>query len=319
MTGTRTRSLVEAVLLAVLSVLLVLAGSWVPVVGLFGLLFSPLPTLVATVRLGPRLGLASATVASLVVLLVAGPLGAVATWLDLVAFGAGMGWAWQSRRDPLWVIGAGALGMVVTTLATLTISRLFLGQDLLAQLTQQMLRSAEEAGALLKASGGMQAGQVEEATRQLSQQLHLLMGELLPGVVLAAGAGYALLLVAVAGPLARRLDLPPLTLPPFAGWDLPTWTVGLWGIGFVLSLASERLAGGLLRSTGANLVLIGQMLFLVEGTAFAYFWLRRWHLAKGLAVLILVILLVNPYFSQVLVWLGLFESIVHMRRSTGVS
>ncbi|MDI3299639.1 MAG: DUF2232 domain-containing protein [Bacillota bacterium] len=310
--------MVEAVLLAVLSVLFVLAGSWIPVAGLVALLLSPLPTLVATIRLGPRLGLASATVAALVAFLFAGPLGALATWLDLAAFGASMGWAWRSRRDPFWVIGAGALGMVVTTLATLAAGRFVLGQDLLAQLGDQMLRSTQAASSLLGGAGGVDAQQLKEMSRQLSSQIHLLLGELLPAVVLAAGAGYALLLLLVAGPLARRLQLPPVELPPFASWELPSWTVGFLLVGLVLTVAGRQ-GGSVLGAAGANLVLVGEVLFLVGGTSFAYFWLRRWRLARGLAVAVLALAVLNPYLSQVLVWLGLFESIFHVRRSVGVS
>ncbi|MCL6521853.1 MAG: YybS family protein [Firmicutes bacterium] len=318
MPPTRTRPLVEAVLLAVLSLLLVLAGSWLPLLGLVALLLSPLPTLVATVRLGPRLGLASATVAALASFLFAGPLGALATWLDLAAFGASMGWAWRSRRDAFWVIGAGALGMVATILVTLAVGRLLLGQDLLAQLRDQMLQSTRQAGSLLSAAGGVDARQAENASRQLSSQIELLFGQLLPTVVLAAGTGYALLLLLVAGPMAGRLGLPRVELPPFARWELPSWSVGFLLVGLVLAWAG-RGSQSFPAVAGANLLLLAELLFLVGGLSFSYFWLRRWRLPRGLGAFVLALAVLNPYLSQALVWLGLFDSVVHLRRRVEVS
>ena len=92
-----TRNLTEGALMAGLSAILVLAGSFIPVLGVVMLLVCGLPITIVTVRNGSYLGGLSAIVVVLLLAIVVGPISAISCGLQfiLIAWIFGwMIWAW---------------------------------------------------------------------------------------------------------------------------------------------------------------------------------------------------------------------------------
>lgn len=313
--GSRTRALAEGALLAALAVVLVVAATLIP--PLFILSFvAPAPLVVAVVRHGLRMGLLAGAVAGVLLAVFLG-LQALPAGLTLVATGVGLGNGLRRRWSIEAVLGLGTLVSLGAILVSLWISLQVAGIDLIDMIltsTQASYqRSLELWQQIYERMGtNVDIAPIEAELERVMELLPLLVPGILVGTAAVTSfANY----VAAAAPL-RRLGNPVPELPPFARWQLPPAAVyALVGV-FVILRGVEQL-GGQIPSTVLPALMstawLLQVAVMVNGLATAYFFLRRWRLGKGFAVVLLVFGFLNPWFQALFFWLGFLEPLLQVR------
>jgi len=112
----------------------------------------------------------------------------------------------------------------------------------------------------------------------------------------------------------QRLGYKVDEIPRFSLWRVPWY----WGWGYILGGA--LLFGGqvysqkLLADIGINVFTVFSYVFLVHGLATAWFFLEKYRVASVLRYLIAFFAVMNQFLSQVLIWTGLFDAWLDLRK-----
>lgn len=309
------RPMAEGAMLAALTVALILAGFYVPVLGMVALFLWPIPVLVIYLRHNARVAALTLAVAGLVLSMFVGPLTAA---LTVVSFGAlalafGFGVRRGLRAGGILVLGAGAA--LAALLLTLAVSLWVMHVNVLEmnqRLTQDSVNWA--------LNFYSRVGVGEEALKPLRDMLDAsfqLVPLILPAVVVLAAFMTALVNYLVAAAVLKRLGYQLPVLPAFQDWRLPVWLIVGYPLAFALAYAGQRTGSAVLDRFSGNLLALSMPFYLVQGLALAYFFMTRWHLAKWLRVGILIYVPLVPLVTQIATWAGIFDMLFDMRRLAG--
>lgn len=316
MEGSRTRALAEGALLAALAVVLVVAATLIP--PLFILSFvAPAPLVVAVVRHGLRIGLLAGAVAGVLLAIFLG-LQALPAGLLLVGTGAGLGIGVRRGWSIEAVLGLGTIVSLGAILVSLWISLQVAGVDLIDMVLTTTQESYQRSLALWQQIYERMGTSVDIAPIEAElERVIELLPLLVPGILVGAGALTAFANYAAAAAPLRRLGNPVPELPPFARWQLPPAAIyALVGVFFILR--GVDFIGGQIPPTVLPALMstawLLQVAVLVNGLATAYFFLRRWRLGKGVAVVLLVFGFLNPWFQALFFWLGFLEPLLQVRQ-----
>lgn len=291
----------EVLLAALLAVGLLASGSFLPVLGVFLSLLSPLPFVLLRLRHGfPALAVALAVTA--VALATLSSVGLAVGFLlvfglptMLLAEGLGR----ESHHEILVTAGAALITLGVISILVLT-SR---------EWTQPVTAMRHQLEAFLTdvEAGAARIGLPGEGLLPLSGSAVMFRSIFLMGF---PGLLFTLCLLATSGYffLVRYLTLrwpsvlPGLPAGPFR-WQLPEPLVWVFIAGGVLSLMPLRW----LQAVGLNILIILVGLYFLQGLSIAVFLFQRFHLPRVLAALSVLLLLFQPFLALLVAGLGLFD------------
>jgi uncharacterized protein YybS (DUF2232 family) len=305
------RPLVEGALLAATTVVLVLAGTYVPLVGGLFAFVLPVPVALAYLRHGPRVAVLSALAAAMVLAALVGPLQAAAGVGTFGSLGLAFGWSFRRRAPAAVAVAAGSAAALLSLLAGLAAARLVMHQDLLAQLLDAYRQAAATVPGLYARLGV--PAPVQAQVRSSLQSALDAIPALLPAILVVAAVGMAAVSHAVARRVLARFGHPVPGLPPFAAWRVPPPVAAGWLAAPALAYLGQRTGSGLLADAALDVQYLFSLLYTVLGLSVAYYLLRRLGLARGLAVAVLAAAVGSPLAAQVLLWLGLVESVFRYR------
>jgi len=328
-----TQGLTEGAIQAALVAVFALATRYVPVIGLATAFLVPLPLIVLTVRRGLPPAVLAAAVAGIIagtlsgsLLLGVGILVTVAPLALTVGLGARRGWT--AAR----ILGAAFLVTAVSMVINLGLILAFSGVSPLDEMNTlvESMRQGQEASLALYRRLGINPPGAEEANRQMAQ-LFALMPKLLPTLLLLGALVSAWLNFQVARPIMGRLGHPLPALPPARTWRIPGFVLWLLPLAFVLVALGERQVVTLsdrLRSTlprppvvlppelGLNVMFLVQTTFAVQGVLVTWVLLGR-YTVPAIRILLLAFFLFNPFFSMLILILGLADSAFPLRERFG--
>lgn len=286
-------------MLAGVAVVLALAAMFVPLLGLPIVFVWPSPIVLLFARRGPR----TAILATVVVLALVGLISGLSGALFVLTFGPlalVLGWSAHRRRSAEETLALASLAALFSFFVELAAARYLFNLDLLGEYRRLMQEALDRTAAL----SGLPEG--DQTLRLLQQQLDILH-LLYPAILILAAALLALLMFLSTKAVVARLDVELADLVPFKDWQLPMWTLWAYLVATGILLLAGNAEGSLLHSLGLNAVVALSVVFMVQGMSFLYFLLLRWRMAKGLAVVLLVVLFMNPIFSRLLAMAGIFE------------
>lgn len=299
-----TRGLVFGAFMAALTVIMMLLP--LP-------FYLPLPVALATLRHGPRTGALTGTVAALVAALFFGWLPVLITLVPLaVGPGLALGLCLRAGKPPSATGAWTALVGLGGTLFTFALSWLIAGRNPVEDL---MLLVQSGAGSVL--TRNMEAAQVEEFYRVLRLVIPA-------GILLSVGLS-AILTYQFAAWVFPRLGHAIAPLPPLAHWTLPSWVMGLYLVGWALTIYVQGgfggqpdlgAAAGPLEMLGTSLYTAAMGLFTLQGIALVSWLLQtrlQWPAGRSSVVACLIPFLVPA--AMVLVSLaGLVDLMMDFRR-----
>jgi uncharacterized protein YybS (DUF2232 family) len=274
------RPLVESALLAALGAVLLLLGWYVPVVGVFASILSPLPSAVAVIRHGTRWGVMS----SLVSMFVTAPLLGIPTALSLCAVNGAMGISFgigvRRNMRPTMVLATAAAGSVVAIIADYTALFFIMGITVRSQITEMtsiFRESIEKSQELLGPNPAL-----DEFLKTLDPDLLL---STIPAMVLMGGLFLAWINFEVFRRILPRLGHNLEPLPPFSRWIFPEFVAHAGIISFILSYFQSFLNVPGLTVVIQNIGAATGVLFLVESISVLSFYLMRSGMSRGMTAI----------------------------------
>ena len=291
----------EVAFWGLLSLVLILATSFVPLLGFIFTPFTPLPLILLFLRRGIRGWAMGLLLLFLILALSSSITSGVAYLLEFgaiaLALGEGIRREWRGEKTIL----LGTLVAGVGSILALFFHILRSPMGLSAWIGEQIAIRLQEVREVF-ARAGVPPTSWDALQRFLMETYPalLVLGILFATVINYYSAGY------IQG-IGKSETAP--RIPPFSSWSLPDYWV--WGL--ILSL-SLYLIPGPAKGVGLNLLLIFSGLYLLQGMAISSFLLRRWHLSSPLRIVIFFLLIAQPFLILLLVILGLLDVWLNLRK-----
>lgn len=310
-THNRTRALVEGAMLAALLVVLYVLDLYTRVL----VYVFPVPVAILVVRHDVRTGILATVAASLAVSGIVGAAAGVslAVWVGLI--GVTLGYCLANGFRPFPTLALTSIAVLLAMLATFA-AGFVLGdisyQEIARNVTQAVTQARESTLDRLEMLRLPQKD-IEAGMAQFDA-----MVEMLKLTFPVAILGSAIVISAIAHSVSRwalaKLGYKVPAVPRFSRWRI-TWP---WAWGFILG-ALLALLGGQLNSRemlflGSNLVTFFFYLFIVQGLAVAWFYIEKYNLGRAGKWAVVLLLLVVPFASPAISYLGLFDSWFDFRK-----
>lgn len=302
-----TRNIVEAALLTAITILFCVLDAYIPV---FALVY-PIPVVVLTVRRGVRSGVLATVVAVLGTSALVGPLQGLTVFSKVGIVGLTLGVCIRRQLSPIRSVLITALAVGVSFGLILGISALAFGFDP-RELIGTFEKSLERALDIYR-----HLGMPERDLKTLEGNLR----EMVKVARQAFPAIVALALVAVGGInyiitrfVLIRLNYKVEDIPPFSRWRMP-WYLG-WGyiLGVSLMFIGQLRGMGPIFQAGLNVFTLFSYIFLVQGLSVAWFFLDKYRVSKILRYFMVFFVVTTQFFAQLLVWAGLFDAWLDLRK-----
>jgi uncharacterized protein YybS (DUF2232 family) len=302
---------VEAALLAALTVVFCLATIYIPLLGMVTGFFWPVPIVLLAVRHDFRLASLATIVAGLLVGMLAGPLTALSMFLGLGVLGLVLGSSIRRRVPPLQAVALGAIALLVSLIVFFVFSLAVIGinplQDYLAMYQESM------EGVLNFYKGlGLDSDTLSRMEETLSQTLSM-MRYLVPMALVAGSATLSFLNFTLARAVLGRLGSSYPGFPPFASWHFPRTVAYGYIAGIAALMMGNYYGQELFTHIGLNIQAIFQLALLLQGIAVAWYFMMRFNVPAALRIIGLVLVFFTPFFSQMLFFLGLFDTFFDFR------
>ena len=290
---------------------LLLASAWIPFIGPFFSLLTPLPFLCYSTRLGLRQGIKLAAVAVFTIGVLANFMGQPQTIIFVIEFSIiGMGLSELFRREL-------ALGQ---TMFLATVFMLLLGLALLffiglsknmGPIEMILTYMSEHLNATVGAYKDMNLeGSDARALETYVKAFMLIISKIYPSLMII-GTGFAIWLnVVIAKPLFRLWDLKYPQFEPMDRWRSPEWLV--WGViisGFALFLSS-----GSIEFLAINALIVILAIYIFHGLSIVLFFLNKYKVPTWIRIGAYVLIMIQQLFFVVLILAGLFDQWADFRR-----
>ncbi|MFW5896671.1 MAG: DUF2232 domain-containing protein, partial [Bacillota bacterium] len=211
--GGSTRALAESALLAAITVLLMFLGAVLPLAGFIVVLVWPIPVMLVILRHGLRYGIMTVAVTVVLSTIFLGVIQAVLAGITIVgligvAFGLGIHRRWSASR----LVGVGTAVIALSFLITLAVAGPLMGVDLIAQIREATLLSAEMM-ADTYASLGVDEGRDITAEMEMAVEV---METVFPAMLMMSAFVYSIWTFGVTRLILPRMGYPVPSLPSFA-------------------------------------------------------------------------------------------------------
>jgi len=291
---------------------LLLASAWIPFIGPFFSLLTPLPFLCYATSLGLREGIKLSALAVFTIGLLANFMGQPQVIIFVIEFSIiGIGLSELFRREL-------PLGQ---TLLLATVFMLLLGLGLLffiglsknmGPVEMILAYMAEHINATIRVykDVNVEGGTDAQALETYAKAFMLIISKIYPSLMII-GTGFALWLnVVIAKPLFRLWKLKYPSFEPMDRWQSPEWLV--WGViisGFALFLSS-----GSIEFLAINALIVILAIYIFHGLSIVLFFLNKYKVPTWIRVGAYVLIMVQQLFFVVLILAGLFDQWADFRR-----
>lgn len=305
------RSMTEGALLAGISVILALAGFYLPIVGPVVILLWPVPIVVIHLRHGIRTSILTVATAGLVLMAFVGPLGGLAVVLSSGIVGIALGAGFRRKWMPTATFGLGVAAVLVSTCISLAIASLVMHVNVIEDYIGLLEKSMRTSFSIYEqiGLGGAAFQEASDAWEQALSRIRFLM----PTAVVGAAFLHSYVNFEFSRVTLSKLGYEAKTLPPFGTWRMPVWAVIGFFAGSILAHAGPGYPGWV-RPLGTNLLYAFSMAFMVQGAAVVYHFLSRYRVTKWLRVIIVAYLCMIPFLGQLIVWAGVLDSGFNFRK-----
>ncbi len=290
---------------------LLLASAWIPFIGPFFSLLTPLPFLCYTTSLGFREGIKLSAVAVCSIGLLANFMGQPQVIIFVIEFSIiGMGLSELFRRE--LTLGQTLLLAIVFMLLLGFGLLFFIGLSKnLGPVEMILAYMAEHVNAAIGVYKDVNVeGTDVQALETYAKAFMLVISRIYPSLMII-GTGFALWLnVVIAKPLFRLWNLKYPSFEPMDRWQSPEWLV--WGViisGFALFLSS-----GSIEFLAINALIVILAIYIFHGLSIVLFFLNKYKVPTWIRVGAYVLIMIQQLFFVVLILAGLFDQWADFRR-----
>ena len=290
---------------------LIMASAWIPFIGPFFSLLTPLPFLFYTTRLGLRQGLQVCAVTVFVIGLLANLMGQPQVILFVIEFSIiGVGLSELFRRN--FTLGKtlllATLFMLSVGICILIVIGLSKNMGPIEMILSYMSEQLKAAVMIYKDSdvpGGDAA-----ALEAYAKTFLMVVSKIYPSLMII-GAGFAVWVnMMIARPFFRACKLPYPDFSSIDRWQAPELLVwGLIASGFALFFAS-----GTLEFLAINTLIVILAIYLFDGLSIVLFFFNKYRAPVWIRVGVYFLIFIQQLFFAVLILAGLFDQWVDFRK-----
>jgi uncharacterized protein YybS (DUF2232 family) len=283
---------------------------FIPVIGLFGALFIPLPILYYRLKLGRRNGALVPVISGSILYFVIGGVSAdILFFVELLLVGFMLGELielnYSIDKTILYATGAvlftGFLGLVGYSLLS--------GEGIYAIVSDYVTNNLELTMVLYQ-NMGMSEENIHLIDRFLAE-LQPLIVQILPAMVTASTLFVAWTNILIARPVLKRRSLVYPDFGPLKMWKAPEYLVwGVIGCGLALFIP-----GSVINTVGQNGLLILMTVYFFQGIAIVSFYFEKKRLPRFIRFFLYTLIAVQHLILLAVIGLGFFDMWVNFRRS----
>ncbi|MDD4237758.1 MAG: DUF2232 domain-containing protein [Desulfotomaculaceae bacterium] len=314
LTGNKPRALSEWAFFTSLAILFVLAGLYVPFLGLLATVVFPLPLILLVLRLDTRYaGLSLVVAGTCLFILLPGQTPSLLMLLPVGFLGILYGLLFKNQVSPGASILSGLAGATLLTLLSALLIDILAGIKLFA--LDQDSRLFVEQWLATNSGVGVFSDLPPELQGNLNQNVTSLYELFIPGQYIVASAAAAVLSYFAARIVLKRMqfELPPV--PAFSRVLCPWYIV--WGliVGLSMTLVGDYLSIPLVGIIGKNMLFVLFYFHLVLGISVAMYFFRSVKLARAFKLALLALGLVYlPFSISIFLMLGVVDPLINMRK-----
>lgn len=310
----KTKALTETSIITALLVILILLNIYVPLFSIVGIFILPIPITIIYLRWGYKYSLMSILVSSLLTVFFSDPIVGILSGILSGSIGFALGFCLSHKIDYkktiliLTIVSTISLGLTNYIMISLV------QMDTVRGFVDKLVVSYNQSIDTVLKSNMIPQSNLENL-KSLKQSINtdVILNQL-PVIILIAGLLTALIDYNMARVFLKRLKFKMPEKPPFTefcfGKNTSLFLIIFILVGIAINYLKLPFGAYVLNS----LVMVVAYIFIIEGIAVASYYLRRkLKLSKVLTVL-MIILLLNQPFIFLYIYLGLADLIIDFRR-----
>lgn len=303
---------VEGGLLAAGSVVLGLMAVYMPILGMAALLLWSVPIAVLTVRQGIGKGIMASIVAGILMALLIEPVLAFRLALACAPVGLALGSfirkGWSGARVFMGSFCVSFLAQVIV------VGLLFFIMNVnVMEVQLSILRESFDQSFAMYETLGVPQEQIDEARGNIGPALEL-VSMLMPLILILMAALDTVACYFMTGRILRRIGMKAPELPRFSQWRLPTFFLYLLGFALVGMYWGGTREIPILYEASLNVNLVAMFAGAIQGISLLWYAAERFHVPGFMRWLLLLIIMLNIIFLQIVAFTGLFDMIFDYRK-----
>ncbi len=293
----KQRFIVDGALLLAIYVVLLFAAVYMPFIGMIFVFLLPLPFIIFTSKYSVKRALILLVGATILGLLFTSVIGLAFTLMFGIS-GIVYGFLVKKEKQPLEVLLGVTLAYLGTLVLFYVLANSILGINFNALLDQSIRETMELYKQISQATGT----QNETLLTDLEEGLKLYT-YLLPSTFVIVSFMFALVTQLLSQPILRRLKVKYSQLPPLRNISIPKSMLWYYLIVLVF-LFFDLEVGSFLYMAVMNLFYILQLLMVIQGLSFVFYFSHQKKLPKIVPIIILVL---TPFLLSIIRILGIID------------
>ncbi|SDZ65275.1 Uncharacterized conserved protein YybS, DUF2232 family [Evansella caseinilytica] len=296
----RSQVIKDGVIYTAVYLLLLFLTLLLPAVGMLTMLLLPVPFILFTTKHGYKAGIVIVLTGFFLLFLFFGPISLPLT-LSFVAPGIVIGELHKRKKSAFGVLLGGGLSFVTVIILNYIGSIVLRGINPVQVLQDAVRESVQKTGEILQMFG-QQSDDVLELTYAFIDELAIIA----PVLMMILGIGYAFLVQLIAGAFMTRTKQDIHTFPPLRTWSFPKAFVWYYAATYILVLIGPE-AGTALYTVLANLRPILEIIMIIQGFAFIFFFFYTRGKNIAIPVIIMIVSILLPFLLHIVRIFGIID------------
>lgn len=306
-----TRGMIEASLMAALTCVFAIVGTYIPLLA-FVLLFIPIPFIVLGKRHGLRYVILSIISSAIIIGSLTEPIYSIFVVALPGITAIVMGYLMQKDYPPIKVLLGGAAAALVSSLLSISLTALISGVGTLSNITE-MFKEVTDVQMGIYKNLGMGAEQLEQMRASLESTMQI-ASMIIPAAIIMSSVFLAYINYVLTVQVLRRIGYKIEPLKPLKEFRLPkSFLMGTLVI-IILTILMSYVQVVDYNTLVANVFLIFQLIYLIQGLAVASHFMESFGIGKVLKIVIIVFVILNQMGLLILAMIGFMDSFINFRK-----
>ncbi len=309
MTNNKLRSLTESSLLTAITIIIALAGMYIP----FIILFWTLPITIITTKHNLKYGICSVLISSIILSMFLTPVSAIPLIASSVPLALMLGTGFRLKWSAAKIFATSFIAALMGTALFLLLTFYLSGINIFSEQINAFKTAMIDTNDAFSSVGVTSEAMID--TRTQASKIAEILVLLLP-MVFVLNALMSLIINYIASSiLLKRLGIADInTLPPFTSWRFPKVFVYIYAFALIGMYWGDTRDIHLLYQVAINIYLFANIIGLIQGLSVIRFFykLKQWPTAIWIFIIIMICL--NMIIAQIIALSGLFDMIFDYRR-----
>lgn len=311
------RALAEGALMAAITAIIALIGTFLPLINFFTFLIIAVPIIIVVIRNNLTTGVISSIVATFIVAVLAGPLIALFFYLQFMPLALTYGYLFKYNYSAGKILAIGTLIAVICTILIMLLS-MFIGQIDIEMQKQALYETVDRTIKIYEDYGMMdQFTQQGISKVELKTMLNDMVGffiRVFPALLIIGSVFTAATHFIMARIILKKFGHDVPGFPPFSQWHLPWYAI--WGLilGWAGFLLGDIYQQDIIRVLGQNIMITYGVVLLILGLSVVAHYFKKLNLSSLTRILIIMTgILFLSGFMVVIILIGMFDLVFDHR------